>query len=245
VTKNASDGQSGGHVVERHPGSIVTKNASDDDVNDDVKAYKDFHKQWESGTLTGAHPVMTLVDYWARVVAFRYGCAPQYTDLKGEALLSLATESNYEGRGSLKAYVLRVLISKVSELKAPLVRVPRKPKKDESSGDQERVAHKYVSLDDHEDGRPVMELPDERSDNLADKVLRKIAFDKELRERIAALPELHRVIVDIVIEHEEILGSRRIAEEASKRLGRKITRYRVEVASAQLAVVVGASLWLT
>jgi DNA-directed RNA polymerase specialized sigma24 family protein len=210
---------------------------------DDVAVYENFREQWDAGTLTGAHPVMRMGDYWAKVVAFKHDCASQYADLRDEALLSLATESNYEGRCSLKGYIVRVLISKVSIVKAPLVREPRKPKKGSDSGVEERVAPRYVMLDDDANETPVMELADERSEKLADKVLLRLAFDTELKAKIAALPELQRVIVDIIVEFEEQLGSRRIAAEATMRLGRKVTRYQVDIALAQLAAIIGASLW--
>jgi DNA-directed RNA polymerase specialized sigma24 family protein len=221
-------------------GSAMTENNFEDDVAD----YKNFHDEYVAGTLTDAHPVMIMVDHWAGVVAFKYGCdSHQREDIRQEALFSLANESNYEGRCSLKGYVVRVLVSKVSVVKAPLVRVPRKPKKVGNSTGEERVTPGYVMLDDHADETPVMELADERSEKLADKVLLHLAFDTELREKIAALPELPRLIVDIVNEHEELLGRRRIAAEATKRLGRKVTRHQVNIALAQLTVIIGASLW--
>jgi phosphotransacetylase len=115
----------------------------------------------------------------------------------------------------------------------------------ENSGIKKPFKHKYVMLDDDSDETSIMDLPDERSDKLADKVLLRIAYDTELREKIAALPDLQRVIVDIVNEHEERLSTRHIAREAAKRLGRNVTRHQMEIALAQLATVVGASLWRT
>ena len=70
-----------------------------------------------------------------------------------------------------------------------------------------------------------------------------MAFDTELRAKIESLPELPQAIVAIVEEHEELLGSRRIAAEAAKRLGRKVTRHQVNIALGQLALIIGASLW--
>lgn len=217
---------------------------TENDFEDDIAVFETFRDQWDAKTLTEAHPVMNMVEHWAKVVAFKHGCASQYADLRDEALLSLATEGHYAGQGSLKGYVLRVLISKVPVVKAPLVKAPRKPRNGENSGLEEPFKHKYVLLDDS-DETSIMDLPDERSDKLADKVLLRIAYDRELREKIAALPDLQRVIVDIVNEHEERLSTRHIAKEAAKRLGRNVTRHQIEIALEQLVIVVGASLWRT
>ncbi len=211
---------------------------------DDVAVYQSFLREWEAGTLTGAHPVIIMVDYWAKVVAIKHGCASQYMDIKSETLLSLARESQYAGRCSLRGYVMRILIRKVPVVKAPLVRLPRQSKKGEKPGVEERIVYTYVMLDDEPEEAPVRELPDERSDKLADKVLLRLAYDKLMQEKIAVMPELTRTIIDIVTEHEECLGSRRIAEVATGRLGRKVTRHQVEIALMQLSVIVGAALWL-
>ena len=211
---------------------------------DDVAVYQSFLREWDAERLKSTHPVMILVENLAKVVAIKHGCAAQYTDIRNETLLSLARESNYEGKCSLKGYVMRVLIRKVPVVKAPLVRLPRQTKKDGKPCVEERIVYKYVMLDDEPDEAPVMELPDEHSDKLADKVLLRLAYDKLMREKIAAMPELTRTIIDIVTEHEESLGSRRIAEEATVRLGRKVTRHQVEVVFTQLSVIVGAALWL-
>jgi hypothetical protein len=226
------------------------ENKSEDDVTvflrqhgDDVTIFEDFQEQWDAETLTGAHPVMSLVDYWAKVVAIKYDCVPQWMDIKDEALISLATESKYEGRCSLKNYVMRVLISKVSVVRAPLVRVPRKPKQVGDSGGEGRVAPRYVRPDDDTDEGPATELIDERSMKLPDRVLLRLAFDTEVRAKFEALPELPRTIVAIVEDHEERLGRRRLAEEATKRLGRNITRHQVNIALRLLAQIIGASLW--
>ena len=132
---------------------------------DDVAVFENFREQWGARTLTGAHPVMSLVDYWAKVVSIKYDCVPQRMDLRDEALISLATESRYEGRCSLKNYVLRVLITKVSVVKAPLVRVPRKTKQAGDAIVEGRAEPRYVMLDDA-DERPAVELIDERSENI-------------------------------------------------------------------------------
>jgi hypothetical protein len=211
---------------------------------EDVKVFNNFLAECKARTLTDAHPVMVMTDHWSKVVAKKYDCdSCQREDIKQATLLSLLSESNYEGRCSLKNYIVRVLVSKVSIVKAPPVKGPRKPKKGEDSDAEERIVFKYIMLDDHTDEAPVIELADERSENLVDKVLSRLAYDELMESKIASMPELQRVIVEIVIEFEENLGSRRIAEEAAKRLERKVTRYQVEIALAQLAIIVSAALW--
>jgi hypothetical protein len=211
---------------------------------EDVSDFNSFRDECKAGTLTDAHPVMRMIDYWSKVVAKKYHCdSSQRDDIKQATLLSLLSESNYEGRCSLKNYIVRVLISKVSIAKAPPVKGPRKPKKDEGSDAEERIVFKYVMLDDNTNEASVIELADERSENLVDKVLRHLAYDELMEGKMASMPELQRIVVEIVLEFEENLGSRRIAKEATKRLGRQVTRYQVEIALAQLAVIVGAALW--
>jgi hypothetical protein len=212
--------------------------------DEDVVIYLDFRHQWKMRTLTDAHPVVILVNVCAKSVAWQYGCPYEADDLKDETLFSLATESNYEGKASLRSYVRRILISKVEGVAGPLVKVPRKSRKDAEKSENSRTYPKYVMLDDDtNDAGTIMELPDETSQKLPDKVLLKIASDRLMKEKIAELPELHRAIVKIVTETEECLGARRIADEATKLLGRKVTRYQVERALAQLAVIICASLW--
>jgi DNA-directed RNA polymerase specialized sigma24 family protein len=211
----------------------------------DVVIYLDYRLQWEMRTLTDAHPVVVLTDICSKSIAWKYNCGSEAGALKNETLTSLATEGNYEGKASLKSYVRRILISKMEGVAGPLVKVPRKSRKDGEKPENSRVYPKYVSLDDDSnEAGAVMELPDPASQKLAEKVLLLMESDRLMKETIAALPELHRAIVDIVIEAEEYLGSRRIAEEAAKRLGRKVTRYQAEVALAQLAVIISASLWM-
>lgn len=224
--------------------------------DEDVKNYKDFCHQWDAGTLTEAHPVVRLVESCAGVVARKHNCVSDRADIALETLMSLKRESNYNGEGSLNGYVMKILDRKASRVAGPLVRIPRKPKKaEEKSGDacntpkkgEEKSADahiypKYVSIDDHTRETPVMELVDERSVKLVDEVLRHLAYDELMKDKIAAMPELTRVIVAIVIEHEEALGRRRIAQEATRRLGRNITPHQVVTALSQLAVVIGAFL---
>jgi hypothetical protein len=225
--------------------------------DEDVKNLRDFCHQWDADTLTKAHPVVRLVESCAAVVVRKHDCVSDRDDIVVETLMSLKRESNYNGEGSLKGYVMKILDRKASRVAGPLVRMPRKPKKaEEKPGDacntpkkaEEKSADahiypKYVPIDDHTRETPVMELVDERSEKLVDKVLRHLAYDELMQDKIAAMPELTRVIVAIVIEHEEALGKRRIAQEATRRLGRNITRHQVITALSQLAVVVGASLW--
>lgn len=210
----------------------------------DVAAFNSYRDECKAGTLTGAHPVMVMINHLAGVVALRHGCDHQQRkDITQDAIVSLAYESNYDGRGSLKGYVLRVLISKVAAAKPRPVKEPRKHRKGKDSIAEERIVFKYVPLDHATGDAPGIEIADERSENLVDKVLRKLAYDELMEGKLASAPELQRAVVEIVIEFEENLGARRIAEEASKRLGRKVTRYQVEIALAQLAVIVGAALW--
>lgn len=224
--------------------------------DEDVKNLKDFCRQWDKGTLTEAHPVMRLVNSCAGVVAHKHNCVSDRADIALETLMSLRWESNYNGEGSLNGYVMKILDRKASRVAGPLVRMPRKPKKaEEKPSDacntpkkaEEKPADapiypKYVPIDDHTRETPALELVDERSVKLEDEVLRRLAYDELLREKIAAMPELIRVIVAIVIEHEEALGRRRIAQEATTRLRRHVTPHQVVTALSQLAVVIRASL---
>lgn len=211
----------------------------------DLEIYLDYRHQWKMRTLTDEHPVMILVNICSKSVALQFECPYAADDLKIETLKSLATESNYEGKAPLRGYVKRILISKLNDVAGPLVKVPRKSRKGDKKTENDRVYPKYVMLDDDtNDAKAVMELPDEKSQKLSDKVLLKIASDRLMWEKIAGLPELHRAIVKIVKESDEHLGTRRIAEEATKLLGRKITRYQVECALIQLAVIISAALWI-
>lgn len=224
--------------------------------DEDVKNHRDFCHQWDADTLTKTHPVVRLVESCADVVARKHNCVCDRDDIAVETLTSLRKESNYNGEGSLHGYVMKILDRKASRVAGPLVRVPRKPKKaekkpgdasntpkkDEEKSADTRIFPKYVSIDDHTRETPVMELVDERSVKLVDEVLRHLAYDEFMKDKLAAMPELTRVIVAIVIEHEEALGSRRIAQEASRRLGRDIKRHQVVTALSQLAAVVVAFL---
>jgi hypothetical protein len=193
------------------------------------------------------HPVMRKIETLAPVVAWKH----RYPDLRfalvDEGFISLRTQSKYSGQGPLDAYILTVLNNKVPQLKRPLV--PGKLKfvkqDDEIPEGVAYSAWRYEWLDD-EACNLRSKLPDVSTLNLADKILAAIYMDECMRKLIAK-SDLHGVVADMIgdfIRGEEEdddqadhpggwLTDRRIAQTASKRLGRKVTRYRAGIVLQQ------------
>lgn len=214
---------------------------------------KDYQWRWRSGESVEGHYVVVRTEALSPVVAIKYGCRDKEPDLRQEALISLGREGHYEGKGSLDAYITKVLVSKVREVNSPPVVQPRKRRKknDEAKKDivekkdeepeEGRVKPKYVRLDDETDGLK-RELADPTSLKLADKVLLRMESERFMRELIK-LPKLERTIIEIVLCHEEYLSQRKLAEEAEKVLKRKVSRDKVKIAMKRLSVIIGAWFW--
>lgn len=222
----------------------------------DMVAFKDYQQGWRERKLLPDNLVLLETKRWAKVVAKKFDCIDHVDDLEDEALISIGTESNYEGRCSLINYIMRVLVSKVRIVKEPLVHEPRKHKKEqeESKEEQEepkeaRGKQRYVGLDaqnsndDENSDKPGLDLPDKESLKPFEEVLLRMGSEKFMNELLTARPEVQRTIVEIVLSHEEYLGHKRLAEEATKKLKRKVTRHEVEVALTLLTAVINTSLW--
>jgi DNA-directed RNA polymerase specialized sigma24 family protein len=173
----------------------------------DMVDFLDFQTRWDDGTLTDDHPVVVTASKWARAIASSFNCLERADDLKQKALFSLRS-SSYRGESTLDAYIKRILVnSNTAEWR--------------KGGGKKR-------------GVLPAEMVDTKASELFETVLRRISSDKLMNELLTTRPEVQRAIVMIVISAEEQVGRRRLAAIASRMLGRKVTRYEVEVALTQL-----------
>jgi len=201
----------------------------------DVAAFQEFREQYRSGTLPPQPPVKDKIDYWAQVVARRNDCMDLWRDLAHEAFVSLGEESAYAGKCSLDRYIVVILESKVWKVKQPPVRGHFKyVHHDEET--KEKFARRPLEFEslDAEDAN--LTRPELRVLNF-EQVMRKLGWE-ECMAKLLTLSPLHRLVVAIILSEEgNFVTDRRIAQEATSRMRRKVTRYEVSVVLKQLRPV--------
>jgi DNA-directed RNA polymerase specialized sigma24 family protein len=175
--------------------------------DDDIVVFLDFQRRWDDRTLTEDHPVMLTTTKWAKAIASSFNCPERADDLKQKALLSLHSSSD-RGEATLETYIRRILMNlNTAEWR--------------KDGGKKR-------------GELPVEMVDTKAPELFETVLRRISSDKLMYDLLMTRPEVQRAIVMIVISAEEQVGRRRLAEIASRMLGRKVTRHEIEIALTQL-----------
>lgn len=172
----------------------------------DMEDFRDFEQSWRDNTLTKDHVVMVKVRQWAERIAYNYNNASRAGDLEQDCLMALIT-SGFNGWASLDTFIVKILLSK--NIAAW--------RKDGSKRKAEMPA----------------EVEDKASSEFSEAVITRLSSDALVRELLMT-NELIAAIVRILIEVEHTIGRKRIAELASVRLNRKVTRYQVEVALGQL-----------
>lgn len=179
----------------------------------DLTAFQDFKRQWAEGTLPDDHPVVVKTTCWCRELAKRYGCPDRADDLRQEALIRLAT-SEYRGQAALGTYILSV----VQRL---------------------NIAAWRQNGGKHRGELPEVEAVDEANRELVEKVIRALEEDEMVKTLFDTRNEVRRAVVQIILDAENQVGRRRIAEIASQTLGRPVTRHEVETVLKQLRDVLG------
>lgn len=182
------------------------------ELDTDVAIFQDFQRQWRERTLTNDHPVIVKTTKWTRILTYRYGCLDRADDYKQEALLRLVN-SSFRGEARLDTYILSI--------------VQRLNIADWQQGGGQRRG-----------SWPMVDVKDEASQELFDKVVQRLSEDKLMAELLTTQSELKRTIMQIVVRAERQVGRRRLAEIASRMLGRNVTRHEVEVVFSQLREVV-------
>lgn len=212
----------------------------------DVVLFREFVSLSLKSAKLANHQVMRTIVACARVVARKYHCLDSEGDLINETFMSLRKQSHYEGRSSLKTYILVTLDHKALALNSPPV--PGKfiyLEHDDETGDKwVSTAWQYDQLDD-DLHRTRRELPDKSTLNHEANVVAALCME-ECMNKLMTLPEIHRLVVQILKDEEReeddeddigCLGRRRIAEKASRKLGRTVTRHEVTIVLKQLQPV--------
>jgi DNA-directed RNA polymerase specialized sigma24 family protein len=173
----------------------------------DLEIFWDFREQWQNRSLTNEHVVMVKVKKWAKRIAYRYDDSQRADDLEQSCLLALV-KSNYQGKARLDTFIVNILL------------------------------HENIAEWRRNGGQRLTEFPEEMQDEscreIMNGVLKRISDDRLMEKLLNTESELKRSVVLIIVRSEHLIGRKRIAELASKQLGRKVTRYEVEVALEQL-----------
>jgi len=173
---------------------------------EDMKDFLDFEQSWQNNTLTNDHVVMVKVRRWAESIAYDFNKPARARDLEQDCLMALIT-SGYSGWASLDTYIVKILLRK------------------NIAAWRKDGAKRQAEM-------PV-EIEAEAGSEFSEAVIARLSSDKLVKELLMT-NELIATVVRILIEVEHSVGRKRIAELASVRLGRKVTRYQVEVALEQL-----------
>jgi DNA-directed RNA polymerase specialized sigma24 family protein len=168
----------------------------------DMASFQDFKRQWDEGILSDDHQVVVKTCGWCRTLAFRYGCPDRADDLQQEALMRLA-KSSYRGEAALDTYILSI----VQRL---------------------NIAEWKQAGGSRRDEFPEVEAVGEANLELVKKVFRKMEEEELEKNLLDTKSATRRAVVEIILDAENQVGRRRIAEIASQTLGHKVTRHEVE-----------------
>lgn len=182
--------------------------------------FNDFKQQWHDGTIESDHPTGVRVKRLSSQVAESFDRPNDAVVLESLMLTNLAN-ANYEGKNScsLNHYIWKSLV----RLEQHLVR--KDPEHD--------------SIDDDDKGQPKKPLLDPSTLKAEQIAAIKIAIKKLFEE----FPELERAIGEILLDNGWELSERDLADEATKKLGKKVGRHKAKKARAVVWKAFTTSLW--
>jgi hypothetical protein len=168
----------------------------------DLEEFRDFQRVWADGTLPDNHPVMIKVKRSAEELAYSYKNSSIGDDLTNECLMALST-CGFNGKAKLETFIQKILLNK------------------------NRADFRQRG------GKRQAELPEEMEDltsiEFATAVMERLELDGMLKALLRSRNDLTETVLQIILEAEQTIGRRRIAELASKRLGWDVSRHQVEL----------------
>ena len=173
----------------------------------DMEDFRDFEKLWWNNTLNENHVVMLKVRRWAEGIAYKYNKASRARDLEQDCLMALIN-SGYNGQAALDTFIVKILLRK------------------NIAAWRKDGAKKQ--------GAMPAEMTDQAGSEFSRAVEARLSSDGLVEELLKSQDKLMTTVVEIITEAEHSIGRLRIAELASERLQRAVTRYQVEVALKKL-----------
>lgn len=176
-------------------------NMLNDSQQDESEWLVDYQKQWHYGTLSVSHPVMIKVKRLARVVAYKFGNPELADDLEQNCLLALLT-AGFRGGSKLDTFIVTILVN-----------LNRREWRKRGGNRQKEI----------------VDMPDTSSQEVLEAVLRHLSSERWMKKLVSENSDVKSIVIRTIIEAEKIIGRKRIAEIATEKSGKKVTRHQVEV----------------
>ena len=176
---------------------------------DDANSLVDYQKRWHDRSLTDDHPVRIKVKKLSRVVAYKFGNRELADDLEQNCCLALL-KIKFRGKSKLDTLITTILKN-----------LNRKEWRKAGGKRRKEIVE-------------IVDMPDASSREVLEAVIAHVSSERLMEKLVSENSDVRATVVDTIANAETIIGRKRIAEIASARLGKKVTRHQVEVILGQL-----------